>query len=259
MGFFSRLRLILTGKANKALDRIEDPGEALDLAYSRELSNAQRLRESVADVVTAQNRLRIQREQMERSQAKLEDTARRALEQGRESVAVSALTQSELIQGQLGSLQAQEDSLSQQRESLEAAGQRLQVKLAQMRTEKETLKVQYAAARARVRAGETAVGLGRDDAELREMLERSRDKILQTQARADAIGELMESGSFAVNPAELEARVTQRNVADSVELRIAEMKKSLGLLPPAATPRLDGEVVDAQPQQKAAETDKTAS
>jgi len=259
MGFFSRLRLVLTGKANKALDRIEDPGEALDLAYNRELSNAQRLRESVADVVTAQNRIRIQREQMERSHAKLEDTARRALEQGRESVAVSALTQSELIQGQLGSLHAQEESLAQQRESLEVAAQRLQVKLAQMRTEKETLKVQYAAAKARVRAGETAVGLGRDDAELREMLERARDKILTTQARAEAIGELMESGSFATSAADIEARVTQRNVSDSVELRIAEMKKTLGL-PSAATPRLDGEVVDAATQQQpAAETDKTAS
>jgi len=238
MGFFSRLRLILTGKANQALDRVEDPGDTLDLAYNRELGNAQRLRESVADVVTAQNRLRIQREQMARSRGRLEDTARRALEQGRESIAVSALTQSELVEAQLGSLQAQEDSLVQQRESLEAAGQRLQVKLAQMRTEKETLKVQYAAAKARVRAGETAVGLGRDDAELRQMLDRARDKILQTQARAEAIGELMESGSFVTSPAELEARVTQRNVADSVELRIAEMKKSLGISEPAAAPRL---------------------
>lgn len=245
MGFFSRLRLILTGKANKALDAIEDPADALDLAYNRELGNAQKLRESVADVVTAQNRLRIQREQMERSRARLEDTARRALEQGRESVAVSALTQSELVEGQLGSLQAQEGSLAQQRESLEQAGQRLQVKLAQMRTEKETLKVQYAAAKARVRAGETAVGLGRDDAELREMLERARDKILQTQARAEAIGELMESGTFTTNAAELEARVAQRNVADSVELRLAEMKKTLGIAGPSSAPRLgEGDVVD---------------
>src|SRR5690348_15392499 len=103
MGFFSRLRLVLTGKANKALNAIEDPADALDLAYNRELGNAQKLRESVADVGTAQNRLRIQREQMERSRTRLEDTARRALEQGRESVAVSALTQSELVDGQLGS------------------------------------------------------------------------------------------------------------------------------------------------------------
>lgn len=245
MGFFSRLRLILTGKANKALSAVEDPADTLDLAYNRELSNAQRLRESVADVVTAQNRLRIQREQMERSRARLDDTARRALEQGRESVAVSALTQSELIEGQLGSLHAQEESLAQQRESLEAAGQRLQVRLTQMRTEKETLKVQYAAAKARVRAGETAVGLGHDDAELRQMLERARDKILQTQARAEAIGELMESGSFATSEAEIEATVTQRNVADSVELRIAEMKKSLGIAAPSSAPRLGGaEVVE---------------
>ena len=245
MGFFSRLRLILTGKANKALDAIEDPADALDLAYNRELANAQKLRESVADVVTAQNRLRIQREQMERSRTRLEDTARRALEQGRESIAVSALTQSELVEGQLGSLQAQEDSLGQQRESLEAAGQRLQVRLAQMRTEKETLKVQYAAAKARVRAGETAVGLGKDDAELREMLERARDKILQTQARAEAIGELMESGTLNTNAAELEARVAQRNVADSVELRLAEMKKTLGIAGPSAAPRLgEGDVIN---------------
>jgi len=257
MGFFSRLRLVLRGKANAALDRIEDPAEALELAYSRELQNAQQLRESVADVVTAQNRLRIQREQMERSRSRLEDTARRALEQGRESVAVSALTQAELIEGQTGSLQAQEQSLVAQRESLEAAAQRLQVKLAQMRTEKETLKVQYAAARARVRAGETAVGLGREDAELRQMLDRARDRILQTQARAEAIGELMESGALSTGAADIELRVAQRNVSDSVELRIAEMKKTLGLGSPSA-PRL-GEGAAGTADVPAQEGDKTAS
>lgn len=257
MGLFSRLRLILRGKANAAMDRIEDPGEALDLAYSRELQNAQQLRESIADVVTAQNRLRIQREQMERSRGRLEDTARRALEQGRESVAVSALTQAELIDAQTGSLHAQEQSLVAQRESLETAGQRLQVKLAQMRTEKETLKVQYAAARARVRAGETAVGLGREDAELRQMLDRARDKILQTQARAEAIGELMESGALSTSAADVEVRVAQRNVSDSVELRIAEMKKTLGLAAPSS-PRLGDGAADTL-DVPAKEGDKTAS
>jgi phage shock protein A len=237
MGLFSRLRLVLTGKANKAMDRIEDPADTLDLAYSRELNNGQRLRESIADVVTAQNRVRIQREQMERARLRLEDTARRALEQQRESIAVSALTQAELIESQLGSLVAQDDSLAQQREALEAAAQRLQVKLAQMRTEKETLKVQYAAAKARVRAGEAAAGLGREDAELREMLERAREKIVTTQARADAIGQLMESGSFA-DTADIEAQVAQRSLSDSVEVRIAEMKKSLGIAAPQSAPRL---------------------
>ncbi|HXA30455.1 MAG TPA: PspA/IM30 family protein [Candidatus Angelobacter sp.] len=234
---FSRLRLILTGKANKAIDRIEDPADTLDLAYSREVNNGQKLRESIADVVTAQNRVRIQHDQMERARARLEDTARRALEQDRESIAVSALTQAELIEAQVGSLQAQEESLAQQREALEAAAQRLQVKLAQMRTEKETLKVQYAAAKARVRAGEAAAGLGRDDGELRDMLERAREKILTTQARAEAIGQLMENGTFA-DTADIEAQVTQRTLSDSVEVRIAEMKKSLGIAGPDSSPRL---------------------
>jgi phage shock protein A len=234
---FSRLRLILTGKANKAIDRIEDPADTLDLAYSREVNNGQKLRESIADVVTAQNRVRIQHDQMERARTRLEDTARRALEQDRESIAVSALTQAELLEAQAGSLHAQEESLAQQREALEAAAQRLQVKLAQMRTEKETLKVQYVAAKARVRAGEAAAGLGREDGELRAMLDRARDKIVTTQARADAIGELMENGTFA-DTADIEARVAQRSLSDSVEVRIAEMKQSLGLAGPAASPRL---------------------
>ncbi|HEV7678896.1 MAG TPA: PspA/IM30 family protein [Candidatus Dormibacteraeota bacterium] len=249
MSFFTRLRLILTGKANKALDAAEDPADTLDLAYNREVANAQRLRESIADIVTAQNRVRIQREQMDRAHSRLEDTARRALEQEREAVAVSALTQAELIAAQLGSLVAQDESLAGQRQSLEDAGQRLQVKLAQMRTEKETLKVQYQAAKARVRAGEAAAGLGRDDAELREMLDRAREKILSTQARAEAIGQLMDSGTFA-EPADIEARVAQRSVSDAVEVRIAEMKKSLGA--PSSPPRIVG-------GEGAAEVDKTAS
>ena len=259
MGFFRRLRLIVTGKANKVLDAAEDPADALDLAYNRELGTADQLRQSIADVVTAQNRVRIQREQMERTRARLEETARTALQQERENVAVSALTQAELIATQLGSLAAQEEQLAQQRETLEAAAQQLQVKLARMRTEKETLKVQYAAAKARVRAGEMVVGVGRDDAELHQMLERARDRILQTQARADAMGELMSSGALSTSGADIEARVQQRSVSDAVEVRIAEMRRTLGIAGPSSAPRLgDGSAVDATPVEPQRDVEKTS-
>ena len=37
MGVFSRLQMIFRAKANKALDRAEDPRETLDYSYQRQL------------------------------------------------------------------------------------------------------------------------------------------------------------------------------------------------------------------------------
>ncbi|MBV8444642.1 MAG: PspA/IM30 family protein, partial [Candidatus Dormibacteraeota bacterium] len=60
MSLFSRFRLVLRGKASRALDAMENPADALELAYEKQLEALQRVRRGVADVVTAQKQLEIQ-------------------------------------------------------------------------------------------------------------------------------------------------------------------------------------------------------
>ncbi|TMF16079.1 MAG: PspA/IM30 family protein [Chloroflexi bacterium] len=258
MGLWSRARLLFRAKANRAMDAMESPADALDLAYEKQLEARQRVRRGVADVVTAQKQLEIQARQMESNRSRLEELARRALEQNREELAASALTQSELIEGQLGGLRQQVDALTHQRENLEDAAQRLEARVHAMRTQKETLKAQYSAAQATVHAGETAAGISKEMDDVQLLLERARDKMLRTQARAEAVNELMDSGVLAKLGAggieAIEAQVRATAVEQSVDQRLLAMKQELGLNNPklgahieAAPERAD---LDAETREK---------
>ena len=243
MGLWQRFRLMVRGKASRAVDRMENPADALELAYEKQLEALQRVRRGVADVVTAQKQLEIQARQMEANRVRLDELARTALAQSREEVAASALTQSELVEGQLTNLRQQAEALNHQRENLEIAGQRLQARVAAMRTQKETLKAQYSAAQATVHAGETAAGISKEMDEVQLLLERARDKMLSTQARAEAVNELMDTGVLSRLGAGgiegIEAQVRANAVEQSVDARLAAMKRELGLAGPGAAPRLE--------------------
>ncbi len=232
MGLFQRIGLIFHAKANKAVDRMENPGDALDLAYEKQLQALQRVRRGVADVVTSQKQLEIQQRQMEGNRTKLDDLARKALQQGREDLAASVLTQGELIETQLAGLRSQILALEQQRENLESAGERLQSRVTGMRTQKETLKAQYSAARATVDAGEAVTGVSKEMDEVELMVDRARAKMLTTQARAEAVSELMDSGvlgRLSSGGDAVEGQIKARVVSDNVDVRLSDMKRQLGL------------------------------
>jgi phage shock protein A len=243
MGLWQRFRLVVRGKTSRALDQMENPADALELAYEKQLEALQRVRRGIADVVTAQKQLEIQARQIEGNRGRLEDLARRALSQNREEVAASALTQSELVEGQLQGLRTQVQALTHQRENLEVAGQRLQARVAAMRTQKETLKAQYSAAQATVHAGETAAGISKEMDEVQLLLERARDKMVRTQARAEAVNELADTGVLARLGAggieAIEAQVRAHEVGQTVDQRLAAMKMELGLGSPAISGNLE--------------------
>lgn len=244
MGLWQRFRLVVRGRASRALDSMENPADALDLAYEKQIEALQRVRRGVADVVTAQKQLEIQARQMEGNRARLDELARTALAQNREEVAASALTQSELLEGQLAGLRQQAAALTQQRENLEVAGERLQARVAAMRTQKETLKAQYSAAQATVQAGETASGISKEMDDVQLLLERARDRMLRTQARAEAVTELMDTGVLsrlgAGGVEGIEAQVRATAVEQSVDQRLAAMKAELGLTGSPVAGRIEG-------------------
>ena len=65
MGIWQRFTMIFTTKANKALDRAEDPRETLDYSYQRQLDLLTKVRRGVADVATSRKRVELQINQLE--------------------------------------------------------------------------------------------------------------------------------------------------------------------------------------------------
>ena len=84
MSLMKRISLIFRSKANKALDKAEDPRETLDYSYQRQLELLSKVRRGVADVATSRKRVELQVNQLEQQAAKLQTQAEKAIGAGRE-------------------------------------------------------------------------------------------------------------------------------------------------------------------------------
>ncbi len=185
-------------KANKALDRAEDPREVLDYSYERQVEMLAKVRRGVADVATSRKRLELQVGQLQASADKLTGQAQQALTIGREDLAREALTRKQAALAQLADLRAQRDGLAGEEAKLTLAAQRLQAKVEAFRTRKETIKATYTAAEAQTRIGEAVSGISEEMSDVGLAMQRAEDKTAQMQSRAAAIDELLEPAAKAI-------------------------------------------------------------
>ena len=232
------MSMIFRAKADKALDRAEDPRETLDYSYKKQLDLLQKVRRGVADVATSRKRIEVQMTQLTSQSDKLHSQAQKALSLGREDLAREALTRRSGLESQIVDLRAQHDTLQGEEEKLTLAAQRLQAKVESFRTRKETIKASYTAAEAQTRIGEAFSGISEEMSDVGLAVQRAEDKTAQLQARSGAIDELLASGALD------DATGTQRDditleldrlaSTNDVELELARMK---GELPAGEAPK----------------------
>lgn len=242
-GIFERISLIFRAKADKALDKMEDPRETLDYSYQRQLELLQKVRRGVADVATSRKRVELQATKMAGEMDKMTVAAQRALEAGREDLAREALTRKSGLQQQLVDLEAQHAQLQGEEEKLVRASTRLQAKVDAFRTRKETIKATYSAAEAQTRINEAFTGISEEMGDVGMAIQRAEDKTAQLQARASAVDELLASGALD-DPTGLAKDDISRELdalasSSSVEVELAAMKAQL-TGGPAVRPELTG-------------------
>ncbi|MFF9480210.1 PspA/IM30 family protein [Streptomyces sp. NPDC014733] len=230
-GVMKRMGMIFRAKANKALDRAEDPRETLDYSYQKQLELLQKVRRGVADVATSRKRLELQLNQLQGQSSKLEDQGRKALALGREDLAREALSRRSALQQQVTDLQAQHQNLQGEEEKLTLAAQRLQAKVDAFRTKKETIKATYTAAQAQTQIGEAFSGISEEMGDVGLAIERAEDKTAQMQARAGAIDELLASGALddptGMAKDDITAELDRLSGGSDVELELQRMKAEL--------------------------------
>lgn len=230
-GIFERIALMFKTKANKALDKYEDPRETLDYSYERQLDLLRKVRRGVADVATSRKRVELQAQQMNGEVEKLQSSAQRALEANREDLAREALTRKAGLQQQLADLQTQHAQLQGEEEKLVRASTRLQAKVDAFRTRKETIKATYSAAEAQTRINEAFSGISEEMGDVGMAIQRAEDKTLQMQARASAVDELLASGALEDPTGSYKDDITRELDAlasdSSVENELAAMRSQL--------------------------------
>jgi phage shock protein A len=232
MSVMKRVSMIFRAKANKALDRMEDPRETLDYSYQTQLELLQKVRRGVADVATSRKRIELQINQLQQSSDKLDRQARDALAVGREDLARDALTRKAGLQSQLSDLNTQYTTLQGEEERLTGASQRLQAKVDAFRTKKETIKATYTAAEAQTRINEAFTGISEEMGDVGLAIQRAEDKTEQMKARAGALDELMASGALddmVGGPRDdIQTELDRMGAGHDVEAELARMKGELG-------------------------------
>jgi phage shock protein A len=232
MGVMKRVSTIFRAKANKQLDKMEDPRETLDYSYQTQLELLQKVRRGVADVATSRKRVELQMNQVQQNTEKLDRQARDALAAGREDLAREALSRKAGVQSQLTDLQSQYASLQGEEEKLTAASQRLQAKVDAFRVKKETIKATYTAAEATTRINEVFTGISEEMSDVGLAIQRAEDKTEQMKARAGAIDELMASGALTdalggPPPDDIQAELDRMGTSHGVDDELERMKAEL--------------------------------
>jgi phage shock protein A len=243
MSISRRIAALFRAKANRALDRAEDPREMLDYSYERQLEMVQKVRRGLADVATSRKRVELQVTQLELLAGKLRGQAQQALAAGREDLARAALVRRAAATAQIGDLQGQQASLQGEEEKLTLALQRLQAKVDAFRFRKETIKAAYTAAEAQSRIGEAVSGISEEMGDVGLAMQRAQDKTEQMQARAGALDELLASGALedVTVPGgrdDVQSQLDALTAGHDVDGELARMKAQLPAS--AAPPAIEG-------------------
>ncbi|MDO5082054.1 MAG: PspA/IM30 family protein [Arachnia propionica] len=262
-GIFERIALMFKSKANKALDKYEDPRETLDYSYERQLDLLRKVRRGVADVATSRKRVELQAQKVNQEMERYTLTAQRALEANREDLAREALTRKQAMAGQLADLQTQHATLQGEEEKLVRASTRLQAKVDAFRTRKETIKATYSAAEAQTRINEAFTGISEEMSDVGLAIQRAEDKTFELQARASAVDELLATGALE-DPTgsvqgDLDRELDALAAGSSVESELAALKAQLtggsAARPEIAAPgAAAGSVTEATENQEGAQS-----
>ena len=238
MGVLSRFTTYVKSLFSSMLDRAEDPGMTLDYSYQKQLEQLQNLRRSIADVVTQQKRLELQKAQLTARIANYDDAARQALQAGNEDLARAALQRKQEVQSQMSTFDSQIEQMKAQQQKFVDMEQRLSTKVEAFRTQKEMVKSQYSAAQAQVRIQESVTGISEEMSDVNLAVERAQDKVLQMQARANAMDELMTQGTLQEIGAPtdpIDRQIQALHAKTAVDDELATLKAQMSL-PSGQTP-----------------------
>jgi phage shock protein A len=240
MSFFKRAHDIVEAKANRALDKAENPSEMLDLSYEQMLEQITKVRGALVQIAAARKQLELQEDQFRHTVDHLDQQAAQAVQLGRDDLAREALSRKAAAQQQVDALEPQHQQLSEQQEKMTQTLQALQSRVNQFRTQKESLKAQYSAAQATSMVNDQIAGISGTFHDSSDALQRAQDKIAAAQAHAGALDELLQSGVLedvgADHGDDIAKQLNELGSSSQVENELAALKSqaAISAVPPPA-------------------------
>ncbi|MFH7241961.1 MAG: PspA/IM30 family protein [Spirulina sp.] len=238
MGLFDRVSRVVRSNLNAAVSSAEDPEKILDQAIIDMQEDLVQMRQAVATAIASQKRVQQQYDKANSEANTWQQRAQLALQKGDEELARQALVRKKTQAETAAALKAQLDSQSTTVDQLKRNLIGLESKLAEAKTKKDMLKARASAAKANEQLQSTTSSLSTSSAMA--AFERMEEKVLQMEAKSQAVAEL--AGS------DLESQFVALEAGGDVDLELAAMKSQLsgGTVDQGQLPA--GEAAAAAPQ-----------
>lgn len=209
------------------IDKYEDPREALDYSYTKQIELLNKLRRDIAEVVTAKRRLEMQKAKLWDNIRTLDEQARRSVDAEREDLAKLALERKNANLLQLQGLDRQIAEMLSEQEKLEQTEKRLSTKVEEFKSKKEVIKAQYSAAEAQVRIKENVTGISEEMTDIGMALNKAEEKTEKMKAKSGALDEMINSGvltDYTTSKDSIEKELEQITLKGSVDEELAKLK-----------------------------------
>ena len=209
------------------IDKYEDPRQALDYSYTKQIELLNKLRRDMAEVVTAKRRLEMQKAKLWDNIRTLDEQARRSIDAEREDLAKLALERKNANLMQLQGLEKQIAEMLTEQEKLEQTEKRLATKVEEFKSKKEVIKAQYSAAEAQVRIKENVTGISEEMTDIGMALNKAEEKTEKMKAKSGALDEMMNSGvltDYTSSKDTIEKELEQITLKGSVDEELAKLK-----------------------------------
>jgi phage shock protein A len=223
----NRITTVIKQKANILIEKYEDPREALDYSYTKQIELLNKLRRDIAEVVTAKRRLEMQKAKLWDNIRTLDEQARRSVDAQREDLARLALERKNANLMQLQGLDKQIAEMLSEQEKLEQTEKRLSTKVEEFKSKKEVIKAQYSAAEAQVRIKENVTGISEEMTDIGMSLNKAEEKTEKMKAKSGALDEMINSGvltDYTSSKDSIEQELEQITVKGSVDEELAKLK-----------------------------------
>jgi phage shock protein A len=228
MGLFDRIWRIIRANINSLIGAAEDPEKILEQATIDMQEDLVQLRQAVAGAIAAQKRTERQCSQAESTAAEWYQRAQLALQKGEEKLAREALTRKKSYQetatAMKGQLAQQNAVVTQLKENMRA----LESKIFEAKAKKDMYIARARSAASSERLQEMMGNLNTGSA--LNAFERMEEKVMQLEARSEAIAELGTS--------DLEKQFLSLEAGNDVDAELAAMKSQM--LPGKNPPKLPG-------------------
>src|SRR4028118_1471811 len=217
MGLFDRLSRVVRANLNDMVSKAEDPEKILEQAITDMQEDLVQLRQAVARAIATQKRTEQQHNKNQTEANNWTQRAQLALQKGDENLAREALTRKKANAEAAATLKGQLDQQLTQVDTLKRNLIALESKISEAKTKKDMLKARVSAAKANEQLQGAVGRLGTSSA--MGAFERMEEKVLEMEARSQAIGEL--TGN------DLEQQFAQLESGSDVDDELAAMKAQL--------------------------------